>query len=398
MKDKELIEEKLNQVAQILRECDIDLWLTFTRETMTMPDPILELILGFTVTWHSAFILGKSGRKVAIVGRYESDTVRNLGLYDHVIGYDKGIGRHLLSTLDEFKPKTIAVNYSQSDAAADGLTHGNFLTLRGYLKKTAYIDRLVSAEEIISALRGRKTPLEIDRVRRAIEITESILDRVSDAVSPGMTQRQIAAMFQDHIENQGLGYAWDKLHNPIVTCGPESAIGHTIPGDVPLEKGHTLHIDFGVKVNEYCSDIQRMWYVLEDGETTAPDDVQHAFNTVYGALKAGEKVLKPGIEGRQVDSVARQFIIDAGYPEYMHAFGHLLGRFAHDGATILGPLWEKYEGLSNRKVEVGNIFTLELHVPVPGRGIMSLEEDVLVTENGVEYLTTPQEQLRYIRP
>ena len=398
MKDKELIEEKLNQATQILREYDIDLWLTFARETVTMPDPILELILGFTVTWHSAFILSKSGRKVAIVGRYESDSVRNLDLYDEVIGYDMGIGRHLVSTLDEFEPRKIAINYSQSDVAADGLSHGNFLTLSGYLQDTVYIDRLVSAENIISALRGRKTPLEINRVRRAIEVTETVLDRVSDTVSPGMTQRQIASMFQGQIENQGFGYAWDKLHNPIVTCGPESAIGHTIPGDVALEKGHTLHIDFGVKVNEYCSDIQRMWYVLEDGETSAPDDVQHAFNTVYGALKAGEKVIKPGIEGCQVDAVARQFVLDAGYTEFMHAFGHLLGRSAHDGATILGPLWEKYEGLSNRKVEAGNIFTLELHVPVPGRGIMSLEEDVVVTENGVEYLTNPQEELRYIRP
>jgi len=398
MKDLELIEEKLNQVAQILSEYDIDLWLTFARETATLPEPILDLILGFTVTWHSAFILSKSGRKVAIVGKYEADSVQSLGLYDDVIGYDLGIKRHRLSTLDEFRPRTIAINYSKSDVAADGLSHGNFLTLSGYLQQTAYADRLVSAEEVISALRGRKTTLEINRVRRAIEITESILDRVGDTVSPGMTQRQIAAMFQGQVENQGLSYAWDKLHNPIVTCGPHSAIGHTTPGDVALEKGHTLHIDFGVKVNEYCSDIQRMWYVLEDGQSSAPDDVQHAFDTVFGALKAAEKVLKPGIEGHRVDSAARQFILDAGYPEYMHAFGHLLGRSAHDGATILGPLWEKYEGLANRKVEVGNIFTLELHVPVPGRGIMSLEEDVLVTENGVEYLTSPQEHLRYIRP
>jgi Xaa-Pro aminopeptidase len=397
MKDKELVEEKLNQATQILREYDVDLWLTFARETVTMPDPILELILGFSVTWHSALILTQSGRKVAIVGRYEADSVRNLELYDDVIGYDKGIKRHLLSTLDSINPRKIAINYSQSDVAADGLSHGNFLTLNSYLEGTSYSNRLISAERIISALRGRKTPLEIERVKGAIEVTESIFDQVDVSVKPGMTQRQIASIFQGYIENRGFGYAWDKLHNPIVTCGPDSAIGHTVPGDIPLEQGHTLHIDFGVKVDDYCSDIQRMWYVLEDGETDAPDDVQHAFNVVFGALKAGEKVLKPGVQGWQVDAAARQFVVDGGYPEFMHAFGHLLGRSAHDGATILGPLWEKYDGLADRSVEAGNIFTLELHVPVPGRGIMSLEEDILVTDNGVEYLTHPQDQLRYIK-
>ncbi len=178
MKDKELIEGKLNQAVQILREYDVDLWLTFARETVTMPDPILELILGFSVTWHSAFILTQSGRKVAIVGRYEADSVRSLGLYDDVTGYDKGIGRHLLSTLEAFNPRKIAVNYSQSDVAADGLSHGNFLTLNSYLEGTPYSERLMSAERIISALRGRKTPLEIGRVKKAVEITESIFDHV----------------------------------------------------------------------------------------------------------------------------------------------------------------------------------------------------------------------------
>jgi Xaa-Pro aminopeptidase len=107
--------------------------------------------------------------------------------------------------------------------------------------------------------------------------------------------------------------------------------------------------------------------------------------------------LKPGVPGWQVDDAARQYIVDAGYPEYMHALGHLLGRSAHDGATVLGPQWERYAGICELPVEVGNIFTLELHVLVPNRGLMSLEEDVLVTKNGVEYLSTPQTQLRYLR-
>jgi Xaa-Pro aminopeptidase len=126
-------------------------------------------------------------------------------------------------------------------------------------------------------------------------------------------------------------------------------------------------------------------------------DVQRAFDVVYGAIKAGEAALKPGVPGWQVDAAARQYIVDHGYPEYMHAFGHLLGRTAHDGATVLGPRWERYAGICDMLVEAGNVFTLELHVVVPNRGIMSLEEDVLVTEDGVEYLSQPQTELRLIR-
>jgi Xaa-Pro aminopeptidase len=234
-------------------------------------------------------------------------------------------------------------------------------------------------------------------MKRAIATTEQLFDEVEGYAKPGMSQRQIADFVRGRIEAMGLGYAWPKPFNPIVTCGPHSAVGHAEPGDVILEKGHTLHLDLGVKQDDYCSDLQRMWYVLEDGETAAPADVQHAFMVVRDAIKAGDSVLRPGTPGWQVDEVARDFIVDNGYPEYMHAFGHLLGRSAHDGATVLGPKWERYAGIADMEVEVGNVFTLELHVIVPNRGIMSLEEDVLVTADNVEYLSTPQEEMRYIR-
>jgi Xaa-Pro aminopeptidase len=212
-----------------------------------------------------------------------------------------------------------------------------------------------------------------------------------------MTQRQVADYAHGRIDGLGLGYAWSKEGNPIVTCGPDSPVGHAAPGDVILQRGHTFHMDMGIKQDDYCSDIQRMWYVLDEGEEVAPPDVQEAFEVVLGAIRAGEKALKPGVPGWQVDAVARQHIVDHGYPEYMHAFGHLLGRVAHDGATVLGPQWERYTDICERLVEEGNIFTLELHVQLPGRGVMSLEEDVLVTADGVEYLSTPQTALRYIR-
>ena len=395
MSRNQLIQEKLAQAVDILNEFDVDVWLTFVRETSMQPDPALELIAGLDVTWQSAFLVSRIGQHTAIVGYYDGANVEALGEYK-VVTYHQGIGKHLTAVLQQLNPQTIAINYSESDVAADGLSYGLYRTLLAYLDD-GYSERLISAEKIIAALRGRKSQIEIERMKQAIAITQKLFDEVEAFVKPGMSQRQIAAFVHQRIAEMGLDYAWPKPFNPIVTCGPNSAIGHAAPGAVVLQRGHTLHLDLGVKQDDYCSDLQRMWYVLDDGETEAPAEVQRAFLVVRDAIKAGERALRPGIPGWQVDEVAREFIVDNGYPEYMHGLGHLLGRSAHDGATILGPRWEKYAGICDMLVEVGNVFTLELHVVVPGRGIMSLEEDVLVTENGVEYLSTPQEELRYIR-
>lgn len=396
MTDRDIVREKIEQAPAILDEFGIDVWLTFVRETMLMADPALELICDCDVTWQSAFMIGRNGHHTAIVGYFDAENVRTLGAYQDVITYHQGIGEALLAVLQDYDPATIAINHSESDVAADGLTHGMYQQLTKYLAGTPYADRLVSAEAVLAALRGRNTPSEVARVRQAVATTEDVFDAVEAFVRPGMTQRQIADFVHDRIDGMGLGYAWPKPFNPIVTCGPESAVGHAAPGDVPLRRGHTLQIDLGIKENGFCSDIQRMWYVLDEGETEAPPEVQHAFDIVLGAIRAGEAVLRPGVAGWEVDEVARAHIVDNGFPEYMHAFGHLLGRSAHDGATVLGPRWERYEGICDLKVEAGNIFTLELHVIVPERGMMSLEEDVLVTADGVEYLSRPQRALRYI--
>jgi Xaa-Pro aminopeptidase len=388
--------EKVSQAVQILNELNIDLWLTFARETSMLPDPALELILGLEITWRSLFMLSRSGRHTAIVGYYDADSVRQLDVYQEVVGYHHGAKDHLLAALKKYRPARIAINYSENDVAADGLTLGNYRTLLTYLNGSPYSQRLESAESIIAALRGRKTPQEIKRMRRAIVITEDFFNEVEAFVRPGMTQRQIADFVHHRIDESDLEFAWDRAYNPIVTCGPDSPIGHAIPGDVPLERGHTLHLDLGIKYEGYCSDLQRMWYVLDAGETEAPGDVRRAFDTVLAAIRAGEGALRPGVPGWQVDAAARKVIVDADYPEYMHAFGHLLGRSAHDGAMVLAPRWEKYAGISDLPVETGNVFTLELHVFVPGRGIMSLEEDVLLTQEGVEYLSSPQSELRTI--
>ncbi len=102
-----------------------------------------------------------------------------------------------------------------------------------------------------------------------------------------------------------------------------------------------------------------------------------------------------GVRGYEIDEIAREVIVDAGYEEYKHAFGHGLGRACHDGGTLLGPRWPRYGATPEGIVEAGNVFTLELGVETEA-GYVGVEEDVLVTENGCEFLSSFQRALMMI--
>jgi len=389
-----LLQEKSNQAIGILKETNIDLWLTFVRETSGVRDPVLDFMIGPNdLTWQSALIFTKSGERIAIVGRYEADAVERLGIFDAVLGYDEGIRELLLETLQRIKPDKVAVNTSLNNVQADGLTHAMYEMLVGYLNGTPYTDRLVSAEPVINALRGRKTQTEVERIRKAVEFTDEIYRKTFDFIRVGMTEKEIADYMHAQIAEAGVGFAWPRESNPAVNSGPESPVGHSGPTNIRVQPGHILHFDFGVKYEEYCSDIQRMAYVLREGETTAPSEVQHGFEIVRQAIEAARAAMRPGVQGVEIDSIARQIVTEAGYPEYKHALGHQLGQEAHDGGALLGPLWEKYGDSPKLHLEVGQVFTIEPGLAVPGYGHIGLEEDVVMTENGTEYLGTVQEKI-----
>jgi Xaa-Pro aminopeptidase len=103
--------------------------------------------------------------------------------------------------------------------------------------------------------------------------------------------------------------------------------------------------------------------------------------------------LKPGVQGVAVDSVAREHIVSRGYEGYPHGLGHQVGRFAHDGTALLGPAWEKYANKPFEPIEENMVFTIEPRLTVPGRGVVTIEEMVLVTAGGAEFLSEPQKEL-----
>ncbi len=112
--------------------------------------------------------------------------------FKNVIGYVTSIRKPLKDYLKKKNPKNIAINYSQNSVLADGLTHGLYLKLLEHLKGTGFENKLISAEEIISALKGRKSPTEISIMTEAVNITLGIFDDVTKFIKPGRTEKEIA--------------------------------------------------------------------------------------------------------------------------------------------------------------------------------------------------------------
>lgn len=393
----EIIKEKVAQSIEILKEKKIDMWITFVRETKVLKDPIMDMTVGNHSTWQSAFIINSDGDTTAIVGDMELQNFKSSGVYKNVIGYLKSFNEPFLNYIKQKDPKTIAINYSVNSILADGLTHGMYLLLTDSLKETDYLNRLVSSEEIISALRGRKSAKELSIMQEAVNETLKIFDMVTDYIKPGLSEKDIAAYVLKVTKEKGFGLAWDEETCPAVFTGPNPSAPHCGPSDRKIEKGHMINMDFGIFYKGYCSDLQRTWYVLRDGETDAPADVKKGFNVIRDSIQMVADKIKPGVKGVDMDTIARNYITQNGYPEYPHGLGHQVGKEVHDGGAGLFPDWERYGNAPFLALEEGQVFTIEPRLPVEGYGVSTIEEEVYLTKDGCKFISKPQKELILVK-
>src|SRR5674476_640959 len=211
-----IIKEKILQAVNILKEKNIDMWITFVRESAYSKDPVMDVIVGTNVTWESAFTICSDGSYSAIIGSLDVANMKSQEIYTDITGYVKSIKEPLLNLINNKKPKSIAVNFSKNSNIADGLTHGMYLILLDYLKETKYADKIISSEEIISALRGRKTPEELANMTEAVNVTLSIYDEVTKFIKPGMTEKQVADFIYGLVKAKGLEPSWEEDQCPAV--------------------------------------------------------------------------------------------------------------------------------------------------------------------------------------
>lgn len=243
--------------------------------------------------------------------------------------------------------------------------------------------RFLATEPWLPALRMAKDAAEIAHMRKAVEIAERAMDRLlaEDAVRAGRSELDVAADLQIALLGEG---SQGDAFRPIVVAGPNSASPHKGPSDRLLSDGDLVVIDWGAVVEGYRSDITRTFVIGQ-----AAPEFQRVHDAVLAANQSGRLAARPGIPAQDVDRHARRAIVAAGYGSFfIHRTGHGLGLETHEPPYIVeGDLEILRQGMT---------FTVEPGIYLPGVGGVRIEDDVLVTENGHETLTTLPRELRQV--
>jgi Xaa-Pro aminopeptidase len=390
----EIVAQKLEQASALLKENDIDLWITFVQETSAGRERIFDYIAVADLTWESAIVITRGGEKFVILGKFDEQPFRESGLYTKMMPYVQDFKEPMTELLKQYSPKKVALNYSFQDPSADGITYGKFKYLEKLITDESPQTKIVSAEDIVIGLISQKSPKEIEYIEKAVKITEEIFTEISVFLKVEKTEKEVYDFIQDKISSRGLKPSFETL---VFSGDRGDGMGHGQVTENKIQKGDLLHVDMGVFYNGYASDLQRTWYFLREGESKAPDAAVKGFNAIRDAIELSGKELKPGGKGLDLDTISRSHIVKEGFPEYPHALGHQVGRFVHDGGALLGPAWARYKNTPFMKLGLSQVFTLEPSLKVDGFGAIGIEEDVIVTKSGAKYLSHLQRELWLIK-
>ncbi len=238
-------------------------------------------------------------------------------------------------------------------------------------------------ERELIGIRAHKQPDEIEAMRQANVIAEKALAQLIAELQPGMTERQIAARLESLMIAGGAdGLAFGTL----VQTGPNSDNPHGHTTDRALQMNEFLLIDYGCKVDGYPSDITRTFCL-----GTPSAEMQKIYDVVKAANAAGKAAAGPGVPMEAVDQATRKVITEAGYGEYFtHRTGHGLGLDTHE------PIPQIANGVKDI-LQPGMVFTVEPGIYIPGLGGARVEDNVAITETGIDVLTSYPRSLKIER-
>lgn len=231
---------------------------------------------------------------------------------------------------------------------------------------------LAATERVVEALRLIKDPDEVERIEAACGVVDRAFAHIQPYIRPGVSERDVMLELEWHMRREGgaeVGF------DTIVASGPRSALPHGRASTRVMQAGDLVTLDFGARLDQYCSDITRTVVI------GPPDDEQvRIYDTVVTAMNLAIQAIRPGLTGPEVDTVARDHIAAAGHGErFGHGLGHSLGMEVHDGP-----------GLSQRSevtLAPGMVMTVEPGIYIPGWGGVRVEQDVVVTPEGCRVLT-----------
>ncbi|MBI4771390.1 MAG: aminopeptidase P family protein [Chloroflexi bacterium] len=240
------------------------------------------------------------------------------------------------------------------------------------------------AEAALAALRMVKDPDELAAMRRAAQIAEAALHATLPRIRYGMTERELAAALTAQLLAAGCDS--EVPFAPIVASGPNSALPHAFPTGRKLQRGDLLILDWGAASGGYFSDITRTFALGE-----IDPEMRTVYELVQRANAAGVAAARPGAAPQEVDRAARRVIDEGDYGQhFIHRTGHGLGLEGHEEPYIR-------EG-ETAPLAPGNTFTVEPGIYLPGRGGVRIEDDVAITADGAECLTTLPRDLSILNP
>ncbi len=245
-----------------------------------------------------------------------------------------------------------------------------------------YPGTLSPVDDVVSALRAVKDPEEIARVRAAGELAEGVLADLLESIRPGTTEQELAARFEYEFKTRGArGASFDT----IALFGARSSLPHGQPGDHALKTGDIVLLDFGCRLDGYCSDLTRT-YALG----TIPGAwFEEIYELTLTAQRMALEAIRPGMICKDLDAVARSLIADAGHGRHFgHGLGHGVGIEIHEGPRL--------NPESPAILEPGMIVTIEPGIYLPGKGGVRIEDLVVVTRDGCENLSTAPKELRIL--
>ena len=237
---------------------------------------------------------------------------------------------------------------------------------------------LTPAQSLLDDLRAAKDEEEMEAMKKAQKITDDAFRAILSFIRPGMTEREVAARLVYEMMRMGA----DKVSfDHIVAAGPNGSRPHAIPGDRVIEQGMFVTMDFGCKVDGYCSDMTRTVAV---GHVT--DEMREIYNTVLQAQLAGLAASKAGVPGDAIDGAARKVITDAGYgPYFGHGYGHSLGLEVHEAPSP--------NARNAEPMPLHSVASAEPGIYLPGKFGVRIEDCVVFTEDGYENLATSPKNL-----
>ncbi|MFT5541867.1 MAG: Xaa-Pro dipeptidase [Glaciecola sp.] len=383
-----------------MKTVEVDAWLIIFRENNN--DPLAKHVGCENAGQQDVFLFyfdEKGFHSKAYSPAGESKALEDINLLNEVVSVPREQSTVSLAAefIEKKKFERIAINTSQNNAQADGLSHIQYKALATNLSNVT-IQKLVSSENLVYEYLAIKLPAEVDIMRAAAVITAAWqLEAYSQIEVGKTTDKDVALFLKRKIDEYGVTDAWAADQNPNVVSGTDR--GHSHATSRVIQVGDVIQTDFGIKVhNTWVTDIQCFAYVLKPGETAPPADILYYWERAKKVRAAAFDAMRPGATGRDVDIAQRKVLKETNSIPVMWSTGHPVGYVTHDSGPKLGGATANPPNLASLKLlKPGMTFAFDgFHswlLPSGEPKTISVEEMVVITEDGAEYLISPQQDL-----